>query len=47
MLFMHLTTFITPWGWFKFLRALMGLVSTGDEADAEIWPYKGWTTSSK
>ena len=27
----HLTTFITPWGRFKFLRAPMGLVSTGDE----------------
>jgi len=25
------TTFITPWGRFKFLRAPMGLVSTGDE----------------
>ena len=27
----HLTTFMTPWGRFKFLRAPMGLVSTGDE----------------
>ena len=27
----HLTTFITPWGRFRFLRAPMGLVSTGDE----------------
>ena len=27
----HLTTFLTPWGRFKFLRAPMGLVSTGDE----------------
>ena len=26
-----LTTFITPWGRFKFLRGPMGLVSTGDE----------------
>ena len=26
-----LTTFMTPWGRFKFLRAPMGLVSTGDE----------------
>ena len=26
-----LTTFITPWGRFKFLQAPMGLVSTGDE----------------
>ncbi|MEM7375732.1 MAG: reverse transcriptase family protein, partial [Bacteroidota bacterium] len=26
-----LTTFITPWGRYKFLRAPMGLVSTGDE----------------
>ena len=25
------TTFITPWGRFKFLRSPMGLVSTGDE----------------
>lgn len=28
---MSLTTFITAWGRFKFLRAPMGLVSTGDE----------------
>ena len=27
----HLTTFITPWGRYKFLRAPMGLSSTGDE----------------
>ena len=27
----ELTTFITPWGRFKFLRAPMGLVSSGDE----------------
>lgn len=27
----HLTTFITPWGRYKFLRATMGLVSAGDE----------------
>ncbi|XP_043234479.1 uncharacterized protein K02A2.6-like [Amphibalanus amphitrite] len=27
----HLTTFMTPWGRFKFLRAPMGLISTGDE----------------
>ncbi|XP_043223982.1 uncharacterized protein K02A2.6-like [Amphibalanus amphitrite] len=27
----HLTTFITPWGRYKFLRAPMGLISTGDE----------------
>ena len=26
-----LTTFVTPWGRFKFLRGPMGLVSTGDE----------------
>ena len=26
-----LTTFMTPWGRFKFLRSPMGLVSTGDE----------------
>ena len=27
----HLTTFITPYGRFKFLRAPMGLISSGDE----------------
>ena len=27
----HLTTFITPWGRYKFLRAPMGLLSSGDE----------------
>jgi len=27
----ELTTFITPWGRFRFLRSPMGLVSTGDE----------------
>ena len=27
----HLTTFLTPWGRYKFLRAPMGLSSTGDE----------------
>ena len=27
----HLTTFVTPWGRYKFLRATMGLVSSGDE----------------
>lgn len=27
----HLTTFMTPWGRYKFLRATMGLVSAGDE----------------
>lgn len=27
----HLTTFITPWGRYKFLRGPMGFVSTGDE----------------
>ena len=27
----HLTTFITPWGRYKFLRAPMGLISSGDE----------------
>ena len=27
----ELTTFLTPWGRFKFLRAPMGLSSTGDE----------------
>ena len=26
-----MTTFLTPWGRFKFLRAPMGLSSTGDE----------------
>ena len=26
-----LTTFITPWGRFKFMRGTMGLISTGDE----------------
>ena len=27
----HLTTFVTPWGRFKFLRGTMGLNATGDE----------------
>ena len=27
----HLTTFMTPWGRYKFLRAPMGLCSSGDE----------------
>jgi len=27
----HPTTFMTPWGRFKFLRASMGLISSGDE----------------
>lgn len=27
----HLTTFMTPWGRYKFLRASMGLCSSGDE----------------
>ena len=27
----HLTTFMTPWGHYKFLRASMGLCSSGDE----------------
>jgi len=27
----HLTTFISPWGRYRFLRSPMGLVSTGDE----------------
>ena len=27
----HLTTFVTPWGRYKFLRGPMGFISTGDE----------------
>ena len=27
----HLTTFMTPWGRYKFLRGTMGLISAGDE----------------
>ena len=50
----HLTTFITPWGRYKFLRGPMGLMFTGDEycrrTDAALGHLpaytESWTTCS-